>query len=210
MIATFPGLLGCCVTNKSVLFPNMTHHAKTGVAEELDALYDAKLLWTFEKAWQTSKYDQLGLSAKHKEACRQEWNKRVAEWNQVRNEQSNSSLPDSKDAKTFGYCALCMLPPSLVCFDDPEFALAFQRLDRHERRAINILYFYQTNKVLPLGGVHTLEDLTEYPVYPPAWKKHNAKRYESACYRYTVILLRRNKGLHMLQEESFRDWNDTD
>lgn len=99
MIATFPGLLGCCVTNKSVLFPNMAHHAKTGVEEELGGLYDAKSLWTFDKAWQTSKYDQIGLSAKHKEACRQEWNKRVAEWNQVRNEKSNSSLPEnSKDA----------------------------------------------------------------------------------------------------------------
>ena len=189
----------------------MADHAKTGVDEELDALYDAKSLWTFEKAWHTSKYDQIGLSAKYTSACREEWNKRVAEWNKVRNEQSNSSLPeDSKDVKTLGYRALCMLPPSLVRFDDPEFASAFQRLDRHERRAINILYFYQTNTVVPLGGVHTLEDLTEYPVYPPAWEQHNTKRYESACYRYTVILLRRAKGLHMLQEESFRDWDDTD
>ena len=201
----------------------------TGVEQELKALYDADKLWSFEKAWTTAGYDQLGLTADHEHACRQDWQRRVLEWNQIRNAEDaeDDEDDDGEDAnggragkklptdttdipKTFGYCALCMLPPSLVCFDDPVFASAFQQLDRNERRAINILTFYQTGSTVELDGVHSLAHLTVFPIFPAAWTRHNAVRYQMACYRYTIIVLRRHKKLPALAEDQFKDWDDTD
>ena len=102
-----------------------------------------------------------------------------------------------------------MLPPSLVCFDDPAFASAFQHLDRNERRAINILTFYQTGSVVELDDVHSLAHLMVFPIFPAAWKRHNMVRYQMACYRYTVIVLRRHKKMPALAEAQFKNWDDT-
>jgi hypothetical protein len=105
-----------------------------------------------------------------------------------------------------------MLPPSLVCFDDPVFASAFQQLDRNERRAINILTFYQTGNTVELDDVHSLAHLTIltiFPIFPAAWKQHNMVRYQMACRRYTIIMLRRHNKLPALAEDQFKNWDDT-
>ena len=178
------------------------------VEHELKDLYhtSACQLWTFERAWSTSGYGELpGVTARHVEACKRAWTLQVNQWNKTNNQERGTTLPVLHDGDsdenadklaTLGYCALCKLPTSLVCFqDDPLFTAAFQTLGRKERRAINILWFYDNETTVPLSDVHTLEELVIFPVHPAAWMHYNMHRYQKACYRYTVILLRRANDL---------------
>jgi len=188
------------------------HFAKS-VERELADLYqtDAAQLWTFERAWTTSGYGHLpGVTARHEQACKRAWTQQVGQWNSVNNLERGTTLPvlgsDNKvnddekekaqEIATLGYCALSKLPASLVCFkdDDPLFLQAFQGLSREERKTINILWFYDHQTTVPLSGVDTLEDLTQFPIHPAAWNQHNMDRYNRACFLYTVILLKRAKA----------------
>lgn len=185
------------------------------VERELHELYetDASQLWTFERAWTTSGYGDLpGVTARHVEACKRAWTQQVSQWNSINNEQRGTTLPvlldgdddkvndddsEAQEIATLGYCALSKLPSSLVCFNDdndPLFVKAFQGLGREERRTINILWFYDHETTVPLSDVDTLEELTQFPIHPAAWTQHNINRYQKACFRYTVILLKRYKA----------------
>lgn len=187
----------------------------SSVARQLKDLYQtsASQMWTFERAWSTTGYGKLpGVTTRHVEACKRAWTQQVCLWNKTNNQEHGTTLPvlrdgDSEEEEadklaTLGYCALCKLPTSLVCLqNDPSFVAAFQTLGREERRAINVLWFYDHETTVPLHDVHTLDELTAFPIHPAAWTQHNVHRYQQACYRYTVILLRRANGLDESDED---------
>ena len=183
----------------------------TGVDAELAGLGADGSLWSFADAWACATYGSLrGVTREHRDACEAEWTKLVAKWNVDNNKERGTRLPCTGTA-TLKYCAMSMLPPSMrACWRDSAFREAFQQLSRNERRAINLLSFFVHEETVPLDDVHTEADLVTLPVHPVVWKKFHAMRYQSACWRYAVILLRRNKGLPELAESAFRGWHDVD